>query len=274
MGGKARHLVLEVEKHLKELAEETDAAKQSDLFNQYITVMSRFHKYSFYNQYLIFCQMPGATLVAGYRTWQKMGRYVMKGEKSIRILAPGSSKQTERDEDTGDEVERIVNYFFSVSVFDISQTDGDPIPIPKHRVEGDNWRPFLDSLISLCEAENIAIDFSSMGWGILGASYGGKVEINNEKSINGQVGTTIHEIAHEMLHKNGDGGTKQKRELEAEAVTHVVLKHFHLDSKSSNYMAMLDADYKMMMEFMKVVSAAVGQIIAWIEKSVDFKEAA
>lgn len=274
MGDKAKKLVTEVEKRMKELAAETDEVKKSEAFTTFMGVMSKFHNYSFYNQMLIAMQNPDATLVAGYKTWQGMSRQVQKGEKSIRILAPGQSKCKETDEVTGEETEKVVSYFFSVSVFDISQTEGDPLPIPDHRVKGDNWRPFLDSLIELCDSKDITLEFTDLGLLTGGISYGGKIEINNERSINEQVATSIHEIAHEILHKDNRRSAKGQKEIEAESVTHIVLTHFGLESKSSTYLAAWNADHEKMMASLHAISRAAAEIIGWLAPSLEQKKAA
>ena len=82
----------------------------------------QFHHYSFFNTSLILAQCPDATLVAGYKRWQKMGRYVKKGEKGIAILAPLIKK------DPDDPDECIVYGFKTVHVYDVQQTEGDPLP--------------------------------------------------------------------------------------------------------------------------------------------------
>jgi len=273
MGEKARKLVIDVENRLKELAAETDEVKQSEEFTKFVEVMSKFHKYSFHNQMLIMIQNPDATLVAGYKAWQKMGRQVQKGEKSIRILAPGQSKRIETD-DNGDETEKMVRYFFSVSVFDISQTDGDPLPIPDHRVSDDSWRPFLDGLLSLCKDKGIAVDFTKLGWGVGGVSSGGKIEINGDNTVNEQVGTTIHEIAHEILHRQNREISSEQREIEAESVTHVVLTHFGLESKSAVYIASWNGDHEKMMASMQSISKAVKEIVGSLVESLETEQKA
>jgi antirestriction protein ArdC len=77
---------------------------------------------------LILGQKPESIRVASYRTWQSLGRQVKRGEKAIRIIAPAYYKKKERDVQTGEDVERQVTFFRGASVFDISQTDGAPLP--------------------------------------------------------------------------------------------------------------------------------------------------
>src|SRR5690242_4478341 len=115
------------------LAAAVEAMADSETFGAWLRARSAFHDYSFNNTLLIVSQRPDATQVAGYRTWQKLGRQVRKGEHGIRILAPCVVK---RETDEGEE--RSAMFFRTVSVFDVSQTDGEPLPELEYRsLEGD-----------------------------------------------------------------------------------------------------------------------------------------
>lgn len=135
---KVKEITDKLEEGLKELFE-------SEKYKSYLSTMSKFHSYSVNNTLLIALQKPDATLVAGFKAWQtNFNRHVNKGEKGIRILAPAPYKiKEERDKldpVTGEvmldkdgmpqieEVEIKIPAFRAVSVFDVSQTDGEPIP--------------------------------------------------------------------------------------------------------------------------------------------------
>src|SRR6266446_241270 len=105
------------------LAEAVEKLADSDTFAAWLRARGAFHDYSFNNTLLIVSQRPDATQVAGYKTWQKLGRQVRKGEHGIRILAPCVVK---RETDSGEETRSM--FFRTVSVFDVSQTDGEPLP--------------------------------------------------------------------------------------------------------------------------------------------------
>src|SRR5436853_6691263 len=92
-----------------------------------LTAAARFHHYSPANVLLILRQRPDATRVAGYRTWQQLGRQVRRGERGIAVLAPCTYLRP-ADDDHNDESRRILRGFKVAHVFDISQTDGDPLP--------------------------------------------------------------------------------------------------------------------------------------------------
>jgi len=108
----------------------------SEGWRRFAETRATFHRYSFGNCQLIAYQRPDATQVAGFKSWQTLGRQVRKGERAIRILAPMSVK--ERDEQ-GNETDARLTFFRAVPVFDISQTDGDPLPeAPREPITGDS----------------------------------------------------------------------------------------------------------------------------------------
>lgn len=99
----------------------------SDEWAALLRVAARFHNYSAHNQLLIFTHRPDATLVAGYRAWQRLGRQVRKGEKGIAILAPCVQRTKVEDHDGGERELRRLRRFRVAYVFDVSQTDGEPL---------------------------------------------------------------------------------------------------------------------------------------------------
>jgi len=124
---KAKELRQRIDDSLDDLARAVDEVRASEAFRQYLDVQARFHKYSWHNSLLICMQRPDATQVAGYRTWQKLGRQVRKGERGIVIFAP-SPFHREVEQPNGD-TEQVDGIFFrAVHVFDVAQTDGDDLP--------------------------------------------------------------------------------------------------------------------------------------------------
>ena len=113
---------------LERLGEKVAALGNSGEWLAYLRFMAAFRRYSFSNMMLIAMQCPHATHVAGFRTWQQLGRQVRKGEKSIKILGYSTKKVTTTDPATGEEVEDRITRFPVLSVFDVSQTDGEPVP--------------------------------------------------------------------------------------------------------------------------------------------------
>jgi len=266
---KANQLLHEIMLYLKELADETDKVKQSEFFKHYLDTMSRFWKYSYHNQLLIFRQMQTATRVAGFRKWQEMKRRVKKGSKAIKILAPYIKKVTENDPKTGEEKEKTITLFFVASVFDISQTEGKPLPEVDITIKGDTYIGFFQMLLEFCKTRNIKVDLRNLGInGLYGYSKGGEIALCNTESINTQTNTLIHELAHEiLLHKDQNLG-RQQREIQAEGVCYIVTKHFGIENKSFCYLVLYDADYKKIMENLKAISEASKEIIEFLNSRI------
>ena len=265
---KAKQFMLEIMQHLRNLAKETDEVKKSEFFKQYLETMSKFWRYSYYNQLLIVHQMPKATRVAGFRKWREMGRCVQKGSKAIRILAPRFRKIMELDENGALVEKEEVVYFVPVPVFDLSQTEGQPLPEVEISIQGDNYKGFMDNLLAFCESKKIKVNFKNLGInGLYGYSKGGQIAITNTESINTQVNTMIHEVAHELLHR-GKTLSKQETEIQAEGVAYVVTKHFGMENRSFNYLALYDANYKKIMGNLKAISRAAKEVIGWLEERI------
>lgn len=258
----------EIEDNLKNLASETDEVKKSDFFKKYLETMSKFWKYSLCNQMLIHFSMPKASRVAGFRKWQELNRYVKKGSKAIKILAPTTRKVTETDPETQEKIEKEITWFFPVNVFDVSQTEGEPLSDIDITIKGDNYKSFMEKLVRFCKENQIKLDFKNLGInGLYGYSKGGEVVIDNKESTNTQVNTLTHEIAHEILHKGKKELSKQQKEIQAEATAYVVMKHFNMKTKGFNYLALYDADYRKIMGNLEAVTQASKEIIEFISSS-------
>jgi antirestriction protein ArdC len=212
---KARQVIGEA---LGSLAEDLNTGK-SEGYRRFLAAMARFHDYSFGNVMLIVSQRPGATQVAGYRAWQKLGRQVRKGEKGITIMAPMLFKPKDANGTDEDAFLR----FRAVSVFDIAQTDGDALPEPP-RVSGDPGKHW-DQLTRFVEAEGIALRYESLG-STQGQSRGGTIALSVELDNAERFSVLVHELAHELMHQGPNRPDprppKSVRELEAESVAFVV----------------------------------------------------
>lgn len=140
---------------LDRLEAQVGAIQDSDSFRAYLDVQARFHTYSWGNVCLILEQRPEATRVAGYRAWQRLGRQVKRGEQAIRIFVP-MSKKAENPE-TGEEERRT---FFGVgSVFDIAQTEGEPLPhVDVPILEGDEGGQLYSSLAAVAQSDGVAVE--------------------------------------------------------------------------------------------------------------------
>lgn len=251
---KVKEITDRLEEGLKELFE-------SEKYKSYLSTMSKFHNYSFNNTLLIAMQKPEATLVAGYKAWQKnFGRHVNKGEKAIRILAPMPYKiKEERDkldpvtgemtfDENGmpqkEEVEVTIPAFRVVSVFDVSQTDGKPIPELEAQellsaVEG--YENFVQALMNVAP---VPIGFED----IPGDSKGyfhtteNRIAVQENMSESQTLKTMVHETAHSMLHNKEisqdiDAPVKDRntKEVEAESIAYTVCQHFGIDTSDYSF---------------------------------------
>ncbi len=190
---------------------------RSEALTQYIAAIARFHRYSLRNVMLIAMQKPTATHVAGFQTWHKLGRFVKKGEKGILILAPIVRRKTESSEQSETDESSTAVGFRAAHVFDISQTDGQPLP-EIASVQGDPSGN-LERLKTFVAEQSIALEYSENIAPARGTSGGGKITLLPGQAPAEEFATLAHELAHEMLHRGEgrDGTSKRVRETEAEA---------------------------------------------------------
>lgn len=236
---------------LKEITERLEAGVKevftSSKFTEYLTVMCRFHRYSFNNQILIFMQMPESTYVAGFKAWQeKFHRHVKSGEHGIKILAPSSKlvevETDEIDQSTGDKKtkEYKLTRFFPVTVFDVSQTEGEPLPSLCKDLTGEVEN--FDKMFSAIQATTSApmsfveIKDDAKGWYRRGEHIIGiKKGLPEMQTIK----TAIHEAAHSLLHNEEKmkeaPKDRETKEVEAESVAYVVSQYFGLDTQDYSF---------------------------------------
>jgi antirestriction protein ArdC len=190
---------------------------------------------------LIYVQKPEATQVAGFRTWLSMGRSVRKGEKGIWILAPSTRKV--EDEETGDK--RSVPYgFHAVPVFDVSQTDGEPLAEPEgpRLLEGDGVEGAWDALELV--ARGIGFVVQELPQSQLEnpkangeCSHSSRqIHVANTLSPAQRIKTLAHELGHALMHGGHDRpATRELLELEAESVAYVVTEAIGLDASRYSF---------------------------------------
>jgi len=254
-----------VEEYVRQLAEETDAVRQSAWFKEYLDTMAKFWRYSYHNQLLIHIQKRDATRVAGFRTWNEMGRYIKAGQKAIKILAPFTKKIVKKDEETGEEKQIEFTYFCPVNVFDVCQTEGRELPKLDINISGNSHEQLLQKLVEFCKNQKIEVEFKPLGInGLYGYSQGGKIVIGTNQSINMQVNTLVHEIAHELIHYSTEGKqfSTEEREIQAESVAYVVCKTVGLEVKSSAYISLYAKSGNDIFGTLKQISDAVRAVLA------------
>ncbi|MCX6083079.1 MAG: ArdC-like ssDNA-binding domain-containing protein [Chloroflexi bacterium] len=246
--------------HIEELAEATDAARMSAAMLSYLDTCSRFHRYSANNVWLILMSKPDATMVAGFNRWHSLNRYVKRGEHGIPILAPIVFKENPEDLNS----RQVIRGFKVVYVFDISSTDGEPLP------ETPNWKSpeqnliLFSKLAEFAESKGISVIVKKLSGETQGVSKGGAIEIDPEAGVK----TLVHEIAHEIMHRDANRPDDSTiRELEAESVAYVVGKHFGLEGLNSpNYIALHHAGKDLIMQHLDRISHTSATIIQAIEE--------
>lgn len=267
---------------------------ESERYKAYLTTMSKFHSYSFNNTLLI--AMQGGQLVAGYNKWRDdFHRNVKKGEKAIKILAPApfkAKKEVQKLDAQGrpvmgkdgkpvTEVQEIqVPAFKIVSVFDVSQTEGEPLPsIGVEELTGSVER-YGEFFKALEQTSPVPIGFED----IPGGSHGyyhlteKRIAIQEGMSELQTLKTAIHEIAHSKLHaidpetpaiEQADRPDSRTREVQAESVAYAVCQHYGLDTSdySFGYVAGWSSgkDLKELRASLETIRATAHELITTID---------
>ena len=233
---------------------------QSETYAQYLQTMSRFHHYSVNNQVLIHMQKPDATLVAGFNKWKnQFGRNVIKGEHGIKIIAPTPFKkkieQEKLDPDTQlpmlDEDGKIITeektiqipMYKPVTVFDVSQTEGRPLPQLAHDLSGNvaNYDVFMEALR---RSSPVPISIEVMRGGMDGYFDLEHQDIAIRKGMSEvqTVSAVIHEMAHALLH-NRTKDTEEKtpeisrstEEVQAESISYAVCAYYGIATGENSF---------------------------------------
>ena len=256
-----REIVDSIENGIKELFE-------SDKYRQYLSTMSRFHRYSVNNTMLIYMQRPDATHVAGFNKWRdQFGRNVLKGEKGIRIIAPTPYKkkveEIKTDPETNapvldadgkaiiEEKEIRIPMFKVVSVFDVSQTAGKPLPQLAADLSGNvqQYEVFMEALrrASPVPMEIKPVARDTDGFFSIKAQ---SITIRAGMSEVQTVCAAVHEIAHAKLHDYehmtelaDDGETilvpgeksRNTEEVEAESISYAVCQYYGIETGENSF---------------------------------------
>ena len=224
----------------------------SERYAAYLSTMAKFHRYSFGNILLILLQCPGASQVAGYGDWKKnFGRQVKRGERGITILAPCPYRRKEEVEEAASDgspatsvqwVQRMG--FRTVTVFDVSQTEGKPLPELVKKLTGDVAQ-YESMIAALRSISPYPISIESFPGGAYGCCnfVERRILVQPDMSQTQTIKTMIHEVSHAKLHaptEKTDGKLPQSkqrfvREMEAESVAYVVCRHFGIDTSDYSF---------------------------------------
>ena len=223
---------------------------QSGQYAAYLTAMSKFYHYSFGNTMLIFIQCPNATHVAGYHDWRRnFGRQVKRGERGITILAPCPYRRKEEVEEAASDgspatsvqwVQRMG--FRTVTVFDVSQTEGKPLPELAKKLTGDvaQYESMVAALRGISPYPISIEPFQGTAYGCCNFVEQ-RILVQPDMSQIQTIKTMIHEVSHAKLHAPEKTEElpqhKQRfvREMEAESVAYVVCRHFGIDTSDYSF---------------------------------------
>lgn len=232
---------------------------ESEPYKQYLQVMSKFHSYSYNNILLIAMQCPSATMVAGYESWQRLfKRHVCKNEKAIKILAPCPYKRTILQDVTDpithqpirdaqgnivkEKVQIMVPAFRPVSVFDVSQTEGEPLPematVQELIGEVDGFDTLQEIIESMAPCAIYHKDIEGSAKGYFSPDKN-EIVIKNGLAQQQEIKTMIHEIAHSLLHNSEKMKDKKisrnDMEVQAESVAYTVCSALGIDTSEYSF---------------------------------------
>ena len=257
-------MAVDRKQQMKEITERLEQGVKdiftSEMYTTYLRTMAKFHNYSFNNTLLIAMQRPDATLVAGFNAWKnKFNRYVKKGEKGIQIIAPAPIKEVEErekiDKDTGlavlnengepemERVEYVVPRFRVTTIFDVSQTDGEPIPSLEVNELTASVKDYALLTSAIEQVSPVPMRFDE----IEGDAKGYYSDADKEICIQVGMGesqtikTMIHEVAHAMLHNSdsmkqrGEEKDRLTKETEAESIAFTVCSVLGIDTSDYSF---------------------------------------
>ncbi len=235
---KANELSKKCETYIEDLI--SQIKEDSATVTRYLDFCSRFHTYSFRNKLLIWKARRNATRVAGFSTWQKLGRFVKKDEKGIPIFAPMRIKNIEDNEDGSAEQTEQRIFFRVVYVWDVAQTEGDALPdAPDTLCVTGTSRDILPAMENLVRSRGITLQYADISKAC-GASQMGKIVVRASMNENEKFSVLAHELTHEILHTREERRalSEKVKEAEAEASAYTVCRHFGLETKAPPCLAL------------------------------------
>jgi hypothetical protein len=274
---------------LKQLKDGVESIQESDRFRLFLSTMAKFHDYSIGNLILIMIQKPDAIHAAGFNTWKDLGRWVKAGEKGIAILAPvmpprptcprcgaklskgvrfcpQCGQEVEVEEETG----VAPRYFKVVYVFDISQTEGKPLPefeVPV--LTGEANEELLSKVLALAKAQGLEVSFELRPYqdpAVKGQYSGKSIWIRPEESRAQQLKTLLHEVAH-YYSEGVFRIPRRDAETIAESAAFAVGAHFGFDTgvRSFPYVALWAQDKKVLEQNLASIRKVATSIIEALE---------
>ncbi|WP_270219767.1 ArdC-like ssDNA-binding domain-containing protein [Lactococcus lactis] len=233
-----------IEEHIKSgIANYLD----SETFKNYLDFALQFRQYSYRNKILIQSQNPKASLVAGYRAWQDKGRQVQRGEKALKIFVPSLAAKKDKDgnysRDKEGNVIKEVKGFYLASVYDVRQTEGEPIPKPIYELEENinNPQKFDWYIKAITKLSPVPIQFAE----IKGTAKGffvpseKQITIRPGMSESQTIKSMLHEITHSILHDNNvpvfGSSEYARQEIEAESVAYMIANSLGIETQEYSF---------------------------------------
>lgn len=290
-GSRKEEMKEKVKTLVEDLADLTEEAQNTDEFQKWLEVQSKFHQYSYHNTMLIMVQYPEATKVAGFKKWkEEFDRYVKQGETAIWIWAPltrkkcpecgtpkkyheksGCDRFDDEEKDERDWVEGLAG-FKPVPVFDISQTEGKPLPEIDADPSGGNPK-ILDAVKEAAEPLEIDLEVSEPeNWNRNCKGFARFQEAKVEyREPSPTIRTILHEYGHITAGHTTDGPlpsthSKSRKEVEGEAIAYIVGRNLGLDMDNcSFYLAAYDGDSEMLKDSLNTITGAAEEILNAID---------
>jgi len=268
------------------LEQGVESFTDSERWQQYLTFQATHGRtFSFRNTLLVFAQRPDASMVMGFRQWQQLGRSVKEGERGLMILVPRTFKKRDakKDDEDADVLDSRAGVAFVVGyVFDVMQTEGEPIPDLVSELKGTSAeiQELRATITQVLGQSGYRVEEEHL----VGRTYGyiskeeGRVVTREGVEDLHALKTLFHEKAHDILHVRPDDGAeipKEQRELEAESVAYVVASYYGIDTSdySFGYVRSWAGDPKKITASADRIHYAASQIIDAIEQVRETSEA-
>lgn len=290
-----------LDSYIEDLANATDEKALSEEIRKYLDFFSKFYNYSFFNRIMIYIQRPDATRVASYKKWQEKKRQVKKGALGISIFVPIIKKsdatkdvgeiETKREDlpiELGDkpseEMKDFLAGFKIGTVFDISDTEaispeGEIPDVPEwwgENTPSETADELFGYISNVASDLGIKLTLEDSKSGEKGYAAGDHINISSDVAGVGRLSVMIHEIAHELMHfkkssifYQGDEvrASKELKELQAESVSYVVLRHYDLPAKHhTTYLALWKANKDEIRNNLESISRVAQFIIEKIDE--------
>lgn len=275
-----------VEEAVQQIKSGISKCANSEEWKHIMDVFSRFHSYSLNNCLLIHMQNPAATQVASFTTWKSLNRHVMAGQKGMKIICPAPYRKKEEqevvDEKTGEKKKEMVEVqrmaFTLGTVFDVSQTDGEPLPEITHELQGKLTDEDLFDAAKRSAPVGISVVIGAVDGSAKGYYSPAECEIRVKEGMSEtqQLKTLAHELGHayaEKAYTDENQFLTPDKELQAESIAYIVCQHYGIDSGEKYSFPYLTGwsggDAERIMPNLEIIKKCSTDIIRNIDQNLD-----